>query len=304
MSFQARGFQARILLDSVAPSGGRLTTFEVTFPRFILAEFNTHRMLSRNAASSRAIPVKKQLDRIREEPYIPRFGHNQKGMQAAEWLTDSQQVAAATQWLKSRDLALTGAENLLALDVHKQWANRLLEPFGWVTDVATATEWSNFFGLRAHKDAQPEFQKLAYMMLDAYEKSTPRWMPEGDWHLPYVEPVDWDRALDLSLEVKMETREILRRVSVGRCGRTSTLTHDGKRDLKEDMSVHDKMLLGRHASPFEHQAEALTKAEWYTYAEGAARRWVRERIPVGNLWGWKQLRKTLASEHDFAKAGA
>ena len=180
-------FDAKVLADSQSPAGYRLTTLEATFPRFVLAEFNTHRVFSRNSASSRAIPIAKQLRRVLEDPYVPiEFGSNQPGMQAGPALTGEKRDAAEHEWLHARDDAVRRVLGLVTdpevaldgrrpardpaagrgrrpraaqpsewLNVHKQVANRLLEPFMWHTVIVTATEWDNFWNLRCHPDAQP-----------------------------------------------------------------------------------------------------------------------------------------------------
>src|SRR5487761_1175166 len=192
-------YEAAVLLDSANNHDERLTTFEVTFPRVVLAELNTHRMLSRNSASSRAIPVTKQLQRVLEDPFMPVYwGINQSGMQAEAELSEEEQVIAEAEWLLQRDYAVLGAVALtggldqikdtalkervealqdargykhdpLPTPVHKQIANRLLEPFMWHTAIVTATDWRNFFALRANPSAQPEIQRAAYLMRDVYD---------------------------------------------------------------------------------------------------------------------------------------
>src|SRR3954452_24195130 len=97
------GFEAKVLADSVSPAGQRLTTLEATFPRFVLAEFNTHRVFSRNSASSRAIPVAKQLRRVLDDPYVPiEFGSNKPGMQAGPALAGANRDAAEREWVGGR----------------------------------------------------------------------------------------------------------------------------------------------------------------------------------------------------------
>lgn len=163
-----------ILADSVNPSGVRLTTFLLTYPRFIHSEFMTHRVFSRNAASSRAIPVKKMIRAVLDTPAMPvRWGATQKGMQASKDLTGWRKAMCRWVWLRGRDLAVLVARTLLFLRLHKQIANRVLEPWSHITVLATASDLQNFFALRAHKDAQPEFQVLAFSMLADYLTSTP-----------------------------------------------------------------------------------------------------------------------------------
>jgi hypothetical protein len=139
-------YACRIEKDSVNRWGNRLTTFEVTFPRIVLAEFNTHRVLSRNSASSRAIPVEKQIAKIESDLFLPVYwGKNQKGMQADEELSPTLIEMSEFCWAGASEMAVARARTLLDLGVHKQITNRLLEPFMWHTAVVTATEWDNAF---------------------------------------------------------------------------------------------------------------------------------------------------------------
>ena len=270
------GFDAKVLADSRSPAGYRLTTLEATFPRFVLAEFNTHRVFSRNSASSRAIPIAKQLRRVLEDPYVPiEFGSNQPGMQAGPALEGAKREAAEREWLAARDdavrrvLALitgpdvAGASDLpdvldkveIAirekaqpeewLNVHKQVANRLLEPFMWHTVIVTATEWDNFFNLRCHPDAQPEIRLVAESMRDAVTSSEPAQLGPDEWHLPLVREEDREQV---------DSTEDLLKISAGRCARVSYLTHAGVRDLSADIELHDRLLSSGHMSPLEHPA--------------------------------------------------
>ncbi len=301
------GFDAKVLADSRSPAGYRLTTLEATFPRFILAEFNTHRVFSRNSASSRAIPIAKQLRRVLEEPYVPiEFGSNQPGMQAGPALEGEKREAAEREWLRARDdavhrvLGLVTDPNAFAADadlleilreveetirdraqpsewlnVHKQVANRLLEPFMWHTVIVTATEWDNFWNLRCHPDAQPEIRLVAENMRNALEVSEPEELAEGEWHLPLVRPEDREQIAS--------TKDLVK-ISAGRCARVSYLTHAGKRDLDADIELHDRLLESGHMSPLEHPARPLTEAEL------EANEW------SGNFRGWFSYRKTISGE--------
>ncbi len=168
-------FECKILADSLAPCMKRLTTFEVTYPRIIHSEVLTHRMLSRNSASSRAIPVEKLIQRVVDDPFIPVYiGANQKGMQAGEELSEEARASAVTLWLSARNKAVDHARMLTNIGVHKQVVNRIIEPWMWITVIVSATEWDNFYGLRCHKDAEPHFQLIARMMRDAQAASEPR----------------------------------------------------------------------------------------------------------------------------------
>ncbi len=260
------GYSARVLLDSLSPAAIRLTTLEVTFPRFVLAEFNTHRSFSRNSASSRAIPTAKLIERAERDPVIPlEWGRNGAGMSANELLEPQDAARAEAAWLGARDAAVAQARRLLELRVHKQELNRLLEPFLWHTVIVTATEWSNFFELRCAPTAQPEIRAAALRIRDAMEGSEPRALALGAWHLPLLQ--EDERELDL------ETR---RRISVARCARVSYLTHDGKREIEKDIELYERLRADRHLSPFEHVATPATDAEFHA-----------------NFRGWLQMRREV-----------
>lgn len=285
------GYAARILADSLAPCGKRLTTFEVTFPRIILAELNTHRMLSRNSASSRAIPVEKMLRRAIDDPFIPiHWGRNQRGMQAEQELTPAEQEEAKARWLEARDAAMLSAMCLLKQGVHKQITNRLLEPFLWHTAIISATEWDNFFALRCHPAAMPEIRRIAEMMRDLHQSASPQPMREGEWHLPLVTDEDRREVIEATPDpAGTEYRDFMARVmkvlcavSAGRCARVSYLTHDGRRDLSEDVTLCDRLAASGHMSPLEHVAQAL---------------YMPERC--GNFVGWRQFRSTFPNEAVF-----
>jgi thymidylate synthase ThyX len=284
-------YSARIVADSVGPNRARLTTFEISFPRIVLAEFNTHRMFSRNSASSRAIPVEKMLARVKEDPFVPIYwGKNQKGMQAAEEFLDGSAEKAEIEhiWTESRNYARNAAWALKEAGVHKQITNRLLEPWLWHSVIVTATEWGNFFHLRRDKAAQPEIRKIADMMWDLYEAAKPDELGPRELHLPFATPEEHATLPALTLA----------KVCVGRCARVSYLTHDGKRDLDADVKLHDDLLENGHMSPSEHVAVAMTLQEWQNFARKAAMDWIDRRIPMGNFWGFCQYRKGLEREHD------
>lgn len=243
-------YSAYILADSIS-DGVRLVTFQVTFPRFILAEMNTHRVISKNSASSRAIPVKKNIKKVSDNPFIPEaFTKNQRGMQAEEALAEDESLKARMTWLDAKDRAVSAANTLRDLKVHKQHANRILEPFAWHTVLATATELENFFALRCHPDAQPEIQKAARAVRHALANSTPEHLLPGQWHLPLIR--EEDQSLELTEKIK---------VSVARCARVSYLTHDGKRDVSKDLELYDRLVTGGHMSPLEHVACVMQDRE-------------------------------------------
>jgi thymidylate synthase ThyX len=279
-------YGAKILKDSISYEGHRLTTFEVTFPRIVLAEFNTHRVFSRNSASSRAIPVSKMLARVVEDPFIPTYwGKNQKGMQAVEELSPEAQTRACSEWLLARDNAVAVVKRLQMpdIDLHKQIANRLLEPWLWHTVIVTGTEWINFFALRDNKMAQPEISTPARMMRQFYETAKPE-KPYKGWHLPLVFDEDKEEVF-AKCESSDAALEMLVKISCARCARVSYLTHDGKRDLSEDIALHDKLLVSGHMSPLEHAARVRNDQT--------------EPLMVGNFRGWVQHRKMIRGEAVF-----
>jgi thymidylate synthase ThyX len=279
--------KANILLDSINGSGNRITTWLLTYNRFIHAEFLTHRVFSRNASSSRAIPVKKMIEDVRTNPAMPVFwGKNQAGMQAKEQLDDTIKNvfrstkdainepftalgAAKYDWLAARDKAIETVEGLVEIGLHKQIANRILEPWMHITVIATATDMGNFFALRAHQDAQPEFQALAYLMLEEYNKSIPTQLVSGAWHIPFGDRMPL--GIDLSQRLK---------ISTARCARTSYLTFDGEINPEKDYQLHDQLATSGHWSPFEHCAQA----QWHSGRSG-------------NFQGWTQYRKSFLNEN-------
>lgn len=298
-------YSAKILKDSLATHqwhnrtelGARLTTFEVTFPRIVLAEFNTHRMFSRNSASSRAIPVEKMLQKVKDDPFIPIYwGKNQKGMQADVELNEHECEQATKRWLSARDAAVAHAEDMLTLGVHKQITNRLLEPWLWHTVIVTATEWDNWRGLRCSPEAQPEIRRIADMMMSLLDESEPSPIAEGEWHLPLVDDL-------FDLEVVGFSRVDIVKICVGRCCRVSYLTHDGKRDPKADIDLCDRLLKSGHMSPFEHAARPMTSDECLQTYGLPGNYYGDSRTPqknfAGNFRGWVQARKLIPHEDNF-----
>lgn len=279
---------AKIIADSVNPIGIRITTFVLTYPRFIHSEFMTHRMISRNASSSRAIPVKKQIQMVIDNPVIPlAFTKNQKGMQGGEALGGEAHDDAVKTWIEARNQAVVYAKKLADLEVHKQYANRVLEPFSHITVVATATDWDNFFALRCHPMAQPEIHALADYMYAAREVSTPEPLKYGRWHLPFIDEQAMQEVKDLyNIECLQDSDEAMLltiRRSVARCARVSYLNHDGtSSSIEEDNELYKRLLGGTpiHASPAEHQAMSLDSGR-----------------KVGNFSGWMQYRKSLTNEN-------
>jgi len=303
--------KAKVICDSINPDGCRLTTMEWTYPRFIHAEIMTHRKLSRNSASSRAIPLSKMIQRVTENPVFPiHWGKNQKGMQATEELNESQRIECAADWLHARDEMIYRAQHLENIGIHKQLGNRLLEPWMWITVIVSATNFENLFALRCHPAAEPHFQNLAYKVREAFDTSMPKPKQWGEWPLPLFDssgetqkyhgrdiPVQsWD---DYTLD-----KEEWPKVSAGRCARVSYLTHDGKRDPAEDIRLYNQLAgsFPLHASPLEHPAQAVEPGGLYVLPVDMLKDLQRTiAMPIrdwGNFDpGWLQFRKMHENEN-------
>jgi len=299
---------AKIIEDSTGPKCPRITTLELRYPRFIHAEFMTHRQFSRNASSSRAIPVERQIQSIREDTAMPvHWGKNQKGMQANEesdalfsLSTDTGGCAdftAQQAWEEARDRAIEVAEGFVRAGYHKQVVNRILEPFSHITVVMTSTTLDNFFALRRHPDAQPEIKVLADAMFEAVEGSTPTFRNPGEWHLPYVlqSERDYINSVENLTHAPIPTTvDDLIKVSVSRCARVSYKTHDGKSpSFDADLALYDRLVgsIPLHASPAEHQATP----DEQVWSEHGMPIWEKPWLH-GNFEGWRQYRKLLDGE--------
>lgn len=267
----------RVVADSITDGGCRLITMLWEYARNIHAEVMTHRVLSRNLASSRAISMSIMRKRIEEAPAVPVWwGQNQKGMQADHELADVE--IARDWWLRGRDMMLKHHEEGERLGLHKQIVNRVVEPWMQAVGLISATDLANLFHLRKHRDAEPTFQVLATCAWELFHNHMPQYIAPGGWHIPFVDNDDlqWAKAM-----------EDLLKLSVGRCARTSYLTHDGRRDRDEDIALHDRLARAAsegidqmHASPFEHQAQAS----------------VFKGLSCGNFKGWIQYRKMFKHE--------
>lgn len=253
---------AVILRDSITPDGQvRGTSFQLRYPRFIHPEFMTHRVFSRNASSSRAVPVKKLIADVRRDPAIPvHLGKNQPGMQAREELTGWRRCAMRNLWLGGMWVMTSIAWVADKLGAHKQVVNRLIEPWAHITVCVTATDWDNFFELRDHPDADPTIADLARKMRQAYNLSSPKALRHGEWHLAYTTFNEvaaryvsdtGDRFIS-----DMDVWDIAVKVDVARCARTSFKLHDGTPStIEKDLDLYRKLVGARplHASPAEHQ---------------------------------------------------
>jgi thymidylate synthase ThyX len=299
------GITAKVVADSIA-NGIRLITMELRYPRFIHSEVMTHRMFSRNASSSRAIPVAKMIEQVETYPASPiHWGKNQAGMQAYE--EHNAPSKGIEEWHNTASQAVSYAKQLNHLGFHKQIVNRLLEPFQFITTVVTATEWDNFFLLRDHHAAQPEIRELAKVMKQAQDESTPDELSIGDWHLPYITAKDTEKTVIEGHSYSVA--EVLTRCSAARCARVSYMKHDGSNPSVEDDLELYNMLAVRpytdkrgtffdaddpvHLSPLEHQATPMTQFK-NTWSDKGQTHMDRD----GNMWsgnfrGWLQHRQML-----------
>lgn len=289
---------ARVIADSIGSDAKRLTTLLLRYPRFIHSEVMTHRVFSRNASSSRAIPVERLIREAIDDPAVPLYwGRNRPGMQAREEcdspvvlpIDGSTPVSRECAWLEARDRAVEYARAFSEAGYHKQVVNRLLEPFVHIRLVVTSTQWSNFFELRCHEDAEPHFRDLAREIARAMSASVPTRLEPGEWHLPFIGVEDRENAAewtdgDLAAAGMTERVEVLVRASAARCARTSYMTHDGTTPtIEADLALYDRLVGSRpmHASPIEHQATP----------------WRGEHVHghlCGNLvGGWVQYRKMV-----------
>ena len=262
---------AKVILDSISPIGSRLTTIEVKHHRFIIQELLTHRVFSRNSSSSRAIPVSRYIESVREDPAIPiQWGTKQRGMQAGPPLENGAAKSAELQWRRALENALDAASILDQMGVHKQITNRLLDPFAWNTMIISSTEWENFFRLRCSPLAQPEIEAVAQCIRLVYEASVPQELDYGEWHTPLIQPDE---------EFSLQDRK---KVSVARCGRVSYLTHAGVRDPDEDLAMFRRLQSAEppHDSPMEHVATPATPGE------------IEAHNVKGNFGTFHQLRHT------------
>ena len=275
----------KIVKDSITDGGSRLITWCWEYWRGIHEEVMTHRALSRNSASSRAIPTARMREWVTGRPFIPaHFGKNEKGMQASSEIDDVE--LARTWWLKGLDLMAAHHAEGERLGLHKQIVNRVIQPWMMIAVVVSATDHANLFHLRKHHMAEPHFQIIATLAWELFHNHMPTFVPNGGWHLPYVDDGEDFLAGHLQPKLGPEVAKRAKAVSTARCARVSYLTHEGKRDTLADLELHDRLAatasMGAdpmHASPFEHPAMAI----------GGRKR-------IGNFEGWMQYRKEFPNE--------
>lgn len=259
---KALEIKATIIAHSTSSVNGKeIVTFELEYPRFIHSEVMTHRLFSRNAASSRAIPVAKMIEQVRTSPAVPcHWGKNQPGMQAKEELDDWNKGLVQGYWEGASYHAARLAEDMNSAGAHKQIVNRILEPFQMMKTVLTATEFDNFFWLRKHEDAQPEIKLLAEKMWEALQESDPVELEHGDWHTPYFGAGCWLKDCGIPLEDALA-------VSSSCCAQVSYRKLDDSLEKAKD--IFGKLIESKpcHASPTEHQATPMKVVTWPEYCD-------------------------------------
>lgn len=273
--------RADIVADSINEAGVRLTTFECVVPKWLIAEINTHSVIRRNSASSRAIPTSKIIERVLRDPYVPlewRYREAKGGMQAGDLMTEENAEIAREEWLLARDAAVAHARTLDNLECAKEHVNRLLEPWMWTVVVMTATEWDNYLHLRgARGGAQPEFKALVAAQIEAFGVSTPIVRHSAypasrqAWHLPYVS--DDERVL-------VTDWRVLPKLSAARCAGVSYYRPGAHGALLDEVARADRLVVNGHWSPLDMPCFVMPGAEdWY-----------------GSYRGWKPLRKFYGGE--------
>ena len=292
------GIVARVIQDSVSQDNKRITTFELEYPRYVHAELMTHRLFSRNAASSRAIPVTAMHKHIEDNTATPvTWQKNQAGMQSSVDIVGEELAEVKRLWVKARDAALASAKELFDAGLHKQWANRPTEAFQMMKTVVTATEWDNWYWLRNHTDAQPDIHELALCMFEAQKQSTPQLLFWEEWHVPYVTRiVEEGSPLQYFVGGQEITAEEAIIVSASCCAQVSYRKSDDTLDKAK--MIYDKLINSEpvHASPVEHQATPMRFAkvtEGVEWEEGVTHLNKDGTYASGNFKGWIQYRQLI-----------
>lgn len=307
--------------SACALTGKEIITWELTYPRIIHSEFMTHRMFSRNAASSRAIPVAKMLEMVRDTPAMPvRFGANQAGMQdkgvdhdgLVQFSFDGFTLVALPAreaWELSAKTAAVMAQGFADAGYHKQVGNRLIEPFQWMKTVMTTTEDANWFWLRDHADADPTIEALAVVMRKAKASSKPVELEPGEWHAPYYEQGFWKPEHKDSegwYDKNGVSLQNALAISSSCCAQVSYRKLDDT--LEKAQMVYERLVGSTpvHASPFEHQATPMAEPEdeWgvsivnkpafpLSWEEGVTHCDRQGNLWSGNFKGWIQHRQLI-----------
>ena len=300
--------KATVICDSISEKGIRLTTFEIEYPRIVMSEFNTHRSVSKNSSSSRAIPVSKMLEHTQNINLKPiYFGSKKSGMQAGDELVGNDLINAKLFWEAALFDAITWATELDELGVAKEVCNRLVEPFQLVKVVCTATDWDNFFNLRLHPDADPNICMLAYKMYEAMQESKPIELKAGEWHLPFVN-IGWNGKGEMCYaddDFNFVELEQAIKLSAASCAsvsyRTEGMTLE-KADKIFDMLIKAEVV---HSSPLEHCATPVKPkfnelgkvrvncSEPQSWEDGVTHMNKQGELCSGNLRGFIQYRHLL-----------
>lgn len=308
-------FHVRVVAHSKGwlPQHLDLLTFYLVYPRFIHSEVMTHKDFSRSAASSRAIPVRKMLSQVWNSPAMPiEWGINQPGMQAEKAFGGFTRNFLRNLWQLCGRTVCVFVWVAMKIGLHKQIANRMLEPWQLMHVTLTTCKLANFYNLRIHKDAQPEIRHLATLMREMQDCSTPVILAQGEWHLPWIAPADRHEVSCISMSecLKLET---LKKMSAARCARSSYANFDGERSIKGDLETYGKLVESApvHASPCEHQATPdemvfapMVDTRIVTAGDnrvGFVRQWASWRLH-GNLTGYIQYRNTIEGHYLADKA--
>lgn len=279
--------EAKVVSDSINQNSTRITTFELEYPRFIHSELMTHRVFSRNSASSRAIPIDKMLSTIKSNPAQPiHWGKNQPGMQANKELDDLEKQCSINLWNIAMESAVRYSSDMANLGAHKQIANRITEPFQHMKIVLTSTELNNWFWLRDHADAQPEIKELASKMQKALDASKPFKLKALEWHIPYVrteriggKAVYFDTNTDLELSLDDALK-----VSASCCAQVSYRKSDTS--VQKARDIYSRLIESEpcHASPVEHQAMCFDLTPVIVRAPTTWPEGITHVDRKGNLW--------------------
>lgn len=304
------GISAKIIADSISNKGKRITTFELDYHRLFHSEFMTHKMLSKNSSSSRAIPVNRAIELIQENPAIPvHFGRNNPGMQSKEELQGLAREAAEATWIAAMNSALSYMRVLGdkdGINGHKQWVSRIGEPFSMIKVVLTGTEFANLFNLRNHEDAQPEFEELARVMQTAVNESEPNKLKNGQWHLPYIDLIDGKYFCN-GIEYCLDDAKL---ISISCCAQVSYRRLDDgiekAKNLVERLRLDSKSKQS-HYSPSEHQAVAIDNDN-IPFNPNTWQKGITHVDRMGGLWsgnfqGWIQNRQLIMQQYGVSCMG-
>lgn len=275
---------AQILQHSINGAGVPITSWLLQYNKSVHAELMTHRVFSRNAMSSRAVPTRTSIALIKENPALPvKWGSHKPGMQSGDELEGDALVMAKSIDSTLRDLALHFAETADNIGLHKSIVNRWLDPWAHIQTVVTMTHPENWFALRAHPAAEPIIQVLAYRMLNEYVHTTPNQLAPGEWHIPFMDATT--RHLSIENQLRIATARCCW-VSYGKPNKEIT-------DLEDAYKRHDECIRAPHWSPLEHCAQALCPGNNFKFETYP---WSNFDINGAKSY-WGQYRKLYANEN-------